>query len=192
LHLSSQALAPLNAGAGVKTAIATGGITGRADGCARNIGSSALQQASLDTGIQPRRTPQSVAIRCEPQAQWNELCGPLRSCCLHSDFVMQITQVRTLAGPNLYQHRPILVLYLDPARYRDKESREYAGFNARLLATLPGWREHRRCHAGGFVERLNEGACFPHVIERIAHELSGPAGIQVGFGKAHATDEPGV
>jgi hypothetical protein len=42
------------------------------------------------------------------------------------------------------------------------------------------------------VERLNEGACFPHVIERIAHELSGPAGIQAGFGKAHATDEPGV
>ena len=68
------------------------------------------------------------------------------------------------------------------------------GFVAALLAALPGLHTHRCSprRAGGFVERLTRGTRLGHIVEHVALELSGPAGIGVGYGKTFGTGEPGV
>ena len=105
---------------------------------------------------------------------------------------MKILNCRTLAGPNVYHHRPVLVATLALEALHDRETREFDGLHQRLIAHLPGLREHRcsRGHPGGFLERLAEGTYFAHLVEHVALELSAPAGIQVGFGKARWAADP--
>lgn len=106
---------------------------------------------------------------------------------------MRIGDIRTLTGANVYSHNPVLImkLYLDDLS--DKESNEISGFNERLLEQLPALSEHHcaKGRAGGFVERLEEGTYFGHVIEHIALELTEMAGIGVFHGKTRATGDPG-
>jgi cyanophycin synthetase len=92
---------------------------------------------------------------------------------------MRLVRVRTITGPNVYHRRGVLVATIDLDDLRDIESRDVPRFNAGLLAALPGLHEHRcsRGHRGGFVERLNEGTYFAHIVEHVALELSGRAGI---------------
>jgi cyanophycin synthetase len=106
---------------------------------------------------------------------------------------MHIKNIRTLAGPNIYNHRPVLVMKLDLEGLTDAESREVSGFNERLLNSLPGLREHRcsRDRRGGFVESLWAGTNFAHVAEHVALELSEGAGISVGFGRTRYAGKPG-
>jgi cyanophycin synthetase len=106
---------------------------------------------------------------------------------------MRICDVRTLAGSNIYSHDPVLVMRIDLEGLYTKESREVDGFNDRLLEVLPGLHEHfcglgRR---GGFVERLQEGTYFAHVVEHVALELTDAAGIPVNRGKTVSADVPG-
>jgi cyanophycin synthetase len=107
---------------------------------------------------------------------------------------MRIENVRTLTGPNVYSHRPVIVARLDLEGLADRESLEVEGFNERLVALLPGLAEHRcsKGRPGGFVERLQTGTYFAHVTEHVALELSEPAGIPVYFGKARYAGAPGV
>src|ERR1051325_1393352 len=107
---------------------------------------------------------------------------------------MKIEGIRTLAGPNVYTHRPALVLTLDLEDLAGVETRDAEGFNARLLALLPGLREHHcsRDHAGGFVERLEEGTYFGHAVEHVALELTALAGVGVTHGKTRAAEREGV
>src|SRR3954464_9971342 len=107
---------------------------------------------------------------------------------------MKILNCRTLAGPNVYHHRPVLVATLDLQALAERETREFPGLHERLLEHVPGLRAHRcsRGHEGGFLERLQEGTYFAHLVEHVALELSGPAGIQVGFGKARYAGETGL
>src|SRR5918998_1737468 len=95
---------------------------------------------------------------------------------------MKIEGIRTLAGPNVYTHRPALLLKLDLRELAGRESREFEGFEARLLEALPGLCEHQcsRGRAGGFVERLREGTYFGHVVEHVALELTSLAGVGTG------------
>src|SRR3982750_536451 len=81
--------------------------------------------------------------------------------------IMRIKTIRTLAGPNIYHHQPVLVMKIDLEGLTDTESREIAGFNERLINVLPGLREHRcsRDRRGGFIERLWEGKYFGHFIK---------------------------
>jgi cyanophycin synthetase len=105
---------------------------------------------------------------------------------------MRIEGIRTLAGPNIYTHRPALLLTLDLEDLAGRESRDFEGFVERLLALLPGLREHHcsRGHAGGFVERLHEGTYFGHTVEHVALELTRLAGVGVTHGKTRAIEEP--
>src|SRR5687768_16921540 len=107
---------------------------------------------------------------------------------------MRIEGIRTLAGPNVYTHRPALLLRLDLEDLAGRESREVEGFNDRLLGALPGLAEHHcsKGREGGFVERLDEGTYFGHVVEHAALELTGLAGVGVTHGKTRAVEEPRV
>ncbi|HEX8116165.1 MAG TPA: acetate--CoA ligase family protein, partial [Pyrinomonadaceae bacterium] len=105
---------------------------------------------------------------------------------------MKIEGIRTLAGPNVYTHRPALLMRLDLEDLSGRETREFEGFNQRLLSALNGLREHHcsKGRAGGFAERLEEGTYFGHVVEHVALELTGLAGVGVTHGKTRVEREP--
>ncbi len=107
---------------------------------------------------------------------------------------MRIISIRTLHGPNLFAHRPVIIMRLDLEDLTGKETKDIPGFNERLLALLPGLTDHRcsRRRAGGFVERLREGTFFSHTVEHVALELSELAGMPAYFGKAIATEKRGI
>lgn len=106
---------------------------------------------------------------------------------------MRIESIRTLNGPNIYSYAPVLLMKLHLDELTDIESREIDGFNERLRQALPGLEQHRcsRGYPGGFVERLDEGTYFGHIIEHVAIELSQMAEIPVNFGKTRYAGEPG-
>jgi cyanophycin synthetase len=104
---------------------------------------------------------------------------------------MKIELIRAFTGANIYSDRPVLLMELDLEDVKGKESREISGFNARLLDRLPALREHY-CTAdkpGGFVERLDEGTHFNHVVEHVALELLSQAGFERRRGKFCNGDE---
>jgi cyanophycin synthetase len=104
---------------------------------------------------------------------------------------MKIESIRTLAGPNVYSHRPVLLMRLDLEDLYERESHEVPGFVERLLALLPGLREHHcsKGYAGGFVERLDEGTYFGHTVEHVTLELAGMAGCSATHGKTRYSGE---
>src|SRR5215213_3511862 len=104
---------------------------------------------------------------------------------------MIIQNIRTLAGPNVYSHRPVLLMRLDLGELYEKESYEVEGFVERLLALLPGLREHHcsKGYEGGFVERLEEGTYFGHIVEHVTLELAGLAGCSATHGKTRYAGE---
>jgi cyanophycin synthetase len=104
---------------------------------------------------------------------------------------MRIEGIRTLAGPNVYSHRPVLLMRLDLGDLYEKESYEVEGFVGRLLALVPGLRKHHcsKGYEGGFVERLEEGTYFGHTVEHVALELAGMAGCEATHGKTRYSGE---
>lgn len=106
---------------------------------------------------------------------------------------MRIDNIRTVAGPNIYTHQPVLIARLYLEELTAKESHAIPGFIERLLNLLPGLHEHRcsRDRPGGFVERLREGTYFAHIVEHVALELTEHAGIPAHFGRARYAGEPG-
>ncbi|HEX8709299.1 MAG TPA: cyanophycin synthetase [Pyrinomonadaceae bacterium] len=106
---------------------------------------------------------------------------------------MRVDKIRTLAGPNIYNHKPVLVMRLDLGQLAETESSQVPGFNERLLALLPGLQEHHcsKGRPGGFIERLADGTYFGHTVEHVALELSEMAGVPVYYGKTLYADEPG-
>ncbi len=98
---------------------------------------------------------------------------------------MKIDTIRAITGPNVFSHNPVLVMRLDLENLAGKESYEVAGFIDRLLAALPGVRDHHcaKGRPGGFVERLYEGTYFGHIVEHVCLELTDRAGISVNRGK---------
>jgi cyanophycin synthetase len=107
---------------------------------------------------------------------------------------MKIRSIRTLHGPNVFHDRPVLAMTLELGDLAGWESARFPAFGERLTTLLPGLAEHR-CSTGrkgGFVERLARGTYLAHIVEHVALELSGPAGIEVSFGKTVYAGEPGV
>src|SRR5215216_2533022 len=98
---------------------------------------------------------------------------------------MKIESIRTLHGPNVYSYRPVLLMRLDLGELVERESREFNGFNERLLTILPGMQNHHCSlgRPGGFVTRLEEGTYLGHVVEHVALELTELAGIGKSHGK---------
>jgi len=98
---------------------------------------------------------------------------------------MKIQSIRALNGPNVYSHRPVLLMHLDLGDLAERESREFKGFNKQLLTILPGINNHHCSlgRPGGFVTRLEEGTYFGHIVEHVALELTELAGIGRSHGK---------
>jgi len=106
---------------------------------------------------------------------------------------MKILKMTTITGPNVYHHRPVLIMDLDLQKFTDVASTDIEQFTERLTSLLPGLHQHHCSpgHPGGFVERLNRGTYFAHMIEHIALELSELAGIGVSYGKSVFGGVPG-
>jgi cyanophycin synthetase len=98
---------------------------------------------------------------------------------------MRILHIRTITGPNVISHNPVVAMRLDLEDLTGKESHEVPGFVSRLTAALPGIQEHvcGRGYRGGFVERLCEGTYFGHIVEHVCLELTDRLGISVNRGK---------
>lgn len=107
---------------------------------------------------------------------------------------MKILSIRPVHGPNVFHHRPVLIAKIDLEELTDVASNEIPGFVDRLLKLIPSLYEHHCSpgHKGGFVERLNRGTYFAHIIEHIALELSEMAGIGVDYGKSVHAGEDGI
>src|SRR3954463_11438196 len=107
---------------------------------------------------------------------------------------MKIQKIRTIQGPNVFSHNPVLVMRLDLEDLAGRESYEPPGFVERLLAALPGINDHHcaKGRPGGFVERLHEGTWFGHIVEHVCLELTDRAGISVNRGKTGGAGTPGI
>jgi cyanophycin synthetase len=98
---------------------------------------------------------------------------------------MRLEYIRALPGPNVYVYRPVLCARVELEALAERESREFAGFNTRLLAHLPGLADHHCAKGapGGLLARLEDGTYFGHITEHVALELQNRAGSSVSFGK---------
>ncbi len=107
---------------------------------------------------------------------------------------MKIRSIRTFTGPNVFHHKPILLMTLELQELTEKASTDFPGFTERLQEILPGILEHHCSpgHAGGFIERLQRGTYFGHITEHVALELSDLCGIGVGYGKTVYGGSEGV
>ena len=83
---------------------------------------------------------------------------------------------------------------LDLGELDGKETREFKGFNDRLLACLPGLNDHQCSlgRPGGLVERLEEGTYFGHVVEHVAIELATLADAGANHGKTRHSGDPRI
>src|SRR5436853_7567617 len=99
---------------------------------------------------------------------------------------MKIGEIRTLAGPNLYSHHPVLVMKLDVEDLMEKESHEFPGFNDQLLSLLPGLHLHHFAEGkpGGFMKRFKDVTHFGQIIEHVALELPEHTGIRTFHAKS--------
>ncbi|MDP3843884.1 MAG: cyanophycin synthetase [Oxalobacteraceae bacterium] len=107
---------------------------------------------------------------------------------------IDIVNVLSLRGPNIWTYRPVLEAWVDINDLEDAPSNTIPGFCERLTAWLPGLIEHR-CgigERGGFLQRLRDGTWPAHIIEHVMIELQNLAGMQSGFGKARQTGQRGV
>ncbi len=106
---------------------------------------------------------------------------------------MEFRKVLALRGPNIWTNFPVIEAWVDLGEL-DRPSSDFPGFSDRLMAWLPTMIEHR-CSVGergGFFQRLRQGTYPGHVLEHVTLELHSLAGIDVGFGRARETSQPGV
>ncbi len=107
---------------------------------------------------------------------------------------IEFLDVRYLKGPNIWTYRPVLEAWVDIGALEDFPSDTIPGLYERLSSMLPGLVEHRCSYGerGGFLRRLKEGTWPGHILEHVALELQGLAGMPGGFGKARETSRRGV
>lgn len=107
---------------------------------------------------------------------------------------IDIINVISLRGPNIWTYRPVLEAWLDIGDLEDAPSNTIPGFFERLTAWLPGLIEHH-CSVGergGFLQRLKEGTWPGHILEHVMIELQNLAGMQTGFGQTRGVSRRGV
>lgn len=107
---------------------------------------------------------------------------------------MQIQKILALRGPNIWSRHPVLEAWVDLGPLKDSSSKDFPGFNDRLMAWLPSMIEHR-CSVGergGFFQRLRWGTYLAHTLEHTTLELETLAGTPVGYGRARETSTEGV
>jgi len=107
---------------------------------------------------------------------------------------IDIIDVLSLRGPNIWTYRPVLEAWVDIGELEDSPSNTIPGFYERLSAWLPSLVDHH-CGVGvhgGFLMRVREGTWPGHIMEHVMIELQNLAGMQSGFGKARETSKRGV
>jgi cyanophycin synthetase len=107
---------------------------------------------------------------------------------------IEIIDVMSLRGPNIWTYRPALEAWVDIGDLEDSPSNTIPGFYERLVAFLPSLIDHH-CGVGvhgGFLMRVREGTWPGHIMEHVMIELQNLAGMQSGFGKARETSKRGV
>ncbi|AOY91399.1 cyanophycin synthetase [Cupriavidus sp. USMAA2-4] len=107
---------------------------------------------------------------------------------------IEIVDVMSLRGPNMWTYRPVLEAWVDIGELEDYPSNTIPGFYERLSSWLPSLVEHRCSigERGGFLQRLKEGTWPGHILEHVTLELQNLAGMPGGFGKARETPVRGV
>jgi cyanophycin synthetase len=107
---------------------------------------------------------------------------------------LRISGLRAVRGPNFWRLAPVIACDLALGPLEPVRSVDIPGFNERLLGYLPSLYTHpcSRGTTGGFVERLQEGTYFPHILEHVALELQTLAGSDVHFGRIVESGDPGV
>ena len=107
---------------------------------------------------------------------------------------MRIIDTKIFSGRNIYSHKPVIKVLVDLEELSDKTTVDFDGFNDYLLDLFPSLIEHHcglRKH-GGFVERINEGTYFAHVVEHLILELQAILGYEVFFGKTRMEESPSL
>ena len=82
---------------------------------------------------------------------------------------IDIIDVLSLRGPNIWTYRPVLEAWVDIGELEDFPSNTIPGFYERLTAWLPSLVEHH-CGVGvhgGFLMRLREGTWPGHIMEHV-------------------------
>lgn len=107
---------------------------------------------------------------------------------------IDILDVKSLRGPNIWTYRPVLEAWVDIGELEDFPSNTIPGFYERLSTWIPTLIEHRCSigERGGFLQRLREGTWPGHILEHVTLELQNLAGMPGGFGKARETSTRGV
>ncbi|ODP32049.1 cyanophycin synthetase [Pandoraea sp. ISTKB] len=107
---------------------------------------------------------------------------------------IEIFDVLSLRGPNMWTYRPVLEAWVDIGELEEFPSNKIPGFPERLSEWLPTLIEHRCSigERGGFLQRLREGTWPGHILEHVTLELQNLAGMPGGFGKARETPISGV
>ncbi len=107
---------------------------------------------------------------------------------------IEIVDVRFIRGPGRWTYRPVLEAIVDIGALEDLPSNLIPGFPERLASWLPSLAEHHCSYGerGGFLRRLDEGTWPAHILEHVALDLQGLAGMPGGFGRARETSQRGV
>ncbi|NLD46014.1 MAG: cyanophycin synthetase, partial [Clostridiaceae bacterium] len=105
---------------------------------------------------------------------------------------MQIIDVQCYAGRNIYSHKPVIRLTVDIGELYKSPTKDFEGFNERLLELFPGLKRHfcSLGYEGGFLERLKEGTYIGHVTEHLIIEIQNMLGYKVCYGKTRVVKEP--
>jgi cyanophycin synthetase len=109
-------------------------------------------------------------------------------------YRIQVLERLALMGPNLYAHRPCIKWKIDIGEFEERPTNVVPGFVDTIKAMIPSLIEHRCSEGvrGGFFSRLESGTWLGHVMEHVALEVQGLAGIVVGFGRARTGGGPGI
>ena len=101
---------------------------------------------------------------------------------------LTIVESRIYRGPNFWSYEQAIHLVVDLGVLEGYPSDTIPHFADRLVDLLPGLKRHHcsRGHAGGFVERLDEGTWMGHVAEHVALQLETEAGHYQSRGKTRS------
>ncbi len=107
---------------------------------------------------------------------------------------MQILNIQSFNGRNIYSHKPVIKLLIDIGDLYKKPTKDFGGFNEEVLKYFPGLSNHycSTGYKGGFVERLIEGTYIGHVAEHMILELQNMLGYEVNYGKTRVIEEPSL